>query len=200
MKKLLFALAGILLSLSINAQMNTGSFFAVGNSSFDLGFSTINNIDNNEKTTVLKYTLNPKAGYFIKNRLAIGGGVEFASIPYSSEFGNAARQSRLVFGPFARYYVQYGTLIPFAEASLGYGYQNDIQIYSDGTFKTEHSVFTNSIGVGTDFFLNEKIAIEAMMKYYYEKQKPTYDGATGGGHAISGIVAYFGIVIFFESI
>jgi len=188
------------MSVTMFSQMNTGSFFAAANSSFDLGFSTINNIDNNEKTTVLKYSLNPKVGYFIKNRLGIGAGLEFSSSPYSNEFGEAARESRLVFGPFARYYVQYGTLIPFAEASVGFGYQNDIGFYLDGTSKTEHSVFNSSLGVGLDFFLNEKIAIEAMLKYYYEKQKPSYDGATGSGHAISGVVAFFGIVIFFESI
>lgn len=55
------------------------------------------------------------------------------------------------------------------------------------------AVFSSTLGIGSDFFLNEKITIEGMLKYYYEKQKPNWDGAMGGGHSISGIVAFFGI-------
>lgn len=194
MKKVLFSLFLVIFCFPAFSQMNTGSVFAAANSSFNLGFATINNIDSNDKNTVLTYTLNPKLGYFVKNRFGVGAGMEFASSP--TDYG---RDSRLLFGPFSRYYVQYGSLIPFGELSLGYGYQNTIIISLGESFKTKHSLLSAAAGVGTDFFFNEKIAVEAILKYYYEKQKPT-DNLLGEGHTVSGIAAFFGIVIFFESI
>lgn len=197
MKKLSFTIGLVLFGFTCFAQMNTGSWFAAANSSFNFGFDVHHDLDTDVKTTILTYNLNPKVGYFIKNRLGVGGSAEFSSVPGDG----IDRLSTLIIGPFARYYVQYGSLIPFGEGAIGFGTGNEVYTFDVTTENYRHTIFSGSIGAGTDLFLNEKIAIETMLKYYYMRKKPTSSNPFGGdGHVNSGIVVYFGIVIFFESI
>ena len=193
MKKLLFAFAGILLSLSINAQMNTGSYFVSGASSFNFGFSSQAQVD---KDIQVNMHFNPKVGYFLKNRLGIGGAMEYDNI-YSRSVDALDNKSTyshpsVILGPFARYYVEYGSLIPFAEGFVGVGTRKD---KFDGQASSTTNIFKFTTSVGIDYFLNETVAAEAMMQYYLQR-----DGQEAGHSTSNGLMFLVGIRIFFGSV
>jgi len=185
-------------------QLNTGSLFVAGNAGFDLQAYGQKDVDSEVKTNHFDISLNPKAGYFLKDQLAIGvalntwayrsSGEDFSGTTYTST------TSGILFGPFARYYYEYGEFIPFGEVFIGFGSDKEKTESGEFTSETPHSVFQTTAGVGADYFLNEKVAIEAVLKYFYERQKPSGENATGGGHNYNGVVFQIGLGIYFGSI
>jgi len=78
MKRLLFFVLCVMLAVVYGyGQMNTGSFFAAGTAGLDLEIYGGKDIDSDDKTNYLDLSFNPKMGYFIKNRIAVGGAVYF---------------------------------------------------------------------------------------------------------------------------
>jgi hypothetical protein len=200
MKKFLFTLALFLfLVTSSYSQMNTGSLFASGTTR--LGFSSYTNkdIDSDYKTKTSQISFNPRVGYFVKNRIGAGGMMSLSHYKNKNDNDESNTNTSFLIGPFARYYVEYGSLIPFAEAGFGLGSNKSVSEY-EGTYKQTHSQTRVNLGVGADFFLNDYCAIEGMLEYFWLKQKPTSDNATGSGNTQSGLVFDFGLTIFFGSI
>ena len=204
MKRTIFLCAGILFSTTILfSQMNTGSKFISGNSNF--GINSYSEKDKGSDTDADKFfnlNLTTRGGYFLKNRLAIGGLVDLgfnkSEYPLMDE---KSTSSHWMVGPLVRYYTEYGNIIPFAEASIGFGMEKSTYEYFESNpFETKHSLFGLKGGVGADYFINESIAVEGMASYYYNRLKPKMDGATGEGHVKSGFEVTFGVVFYFGTI
>jgi hypothetical protein len=203
MKRLSSLIAIILFTTTIlNAQMNTGSKFVAGSNNFSFGASNEKYVGTtSDPYKYFNINLNTKAGYFLKNRIAIGGLIDFGY--GKSSQGTTYKNSSTIWsiGPLARYYVEYGKLIPFAEASVNFGMQNSKTEYSaTSTIEEKHSVFGIKAGIGADFFLNESIAFEGMLNYYMNRLKPATKGATGEGTLENGFGCSFGIIFYFGTI
>ncbi len=213
MKKLLCAIMGIMMSLGIFAQMNSGSYFTSASIPLDLSIYSSKDLDSpDSKQSNFDIQFNPKVGYFFKNRIALGGIVDYSINRYSFDDGSidgsnvgSYSERALLFGPLGRYYLEYGSLIPFAEAFIGFGRSSTKESSDfDGektTTITKHSVTKMAVGGGANYFLNESIALEALLQYFWYKQKPTEQPEVGGlGHVDTGIMLTVGVSVYFGSI
>jgi hypothetical protein len=203
MKRFSFLLIIILFSSFIlKAQMNTGSKFVAGYNQF--GINSYHDKDKASSSDPDKYfniNLTTKAGYFLKNRIAIGG---FADVGYQ-KINYVTSDFKVIYsdwslGPLARYYVEYGSLIPFAEISVGFGLNTTKSESATTTIESKHSVFGLKGGIGADYFLNESIAFEGMANYYMNRLKPKGDNATGEGSTQNGFELSFGVIFYFGTI
>ncbi len=188
-------------------QMNTGSLFASGMTGLNLETYKSTDLDTDNSENVSTFSFMPKAGYFLKNRIAIGAFSELSTSQRKSSDGDYSEKdtnTRFIFGPFGRYYFEYGTLTPFVEGSVGLGSEKYLNSYDgpDGLqeFDNKHSIFRLAAGGGVNYFFNESIAAEGMLQYFNETLKPQSEGATGNGHRNSGILFYIGITVFFGTI
>jgi hypothetical protein len=208
MKKILFTLVlFFFISAYSYSQMNTGSLFASGTTNLNFKSYADKDIDNSDyKVNYTDISFNPKVGYFLKNRIGVGGMMELSRNKTKYNYldtEDTETESSFLIGPFARYYVEYGSIIPFAEVGAGIGSTKYVYKSGDvegGESETKHSQMQVNLGAGADFFLNDYCAVEGMLQYFYNKQKPTTEGNTGSGHASSGLVISFGLTIFFGSI
>lgn len=198
----------MLISTTAFSQMNTGSYFLSGSIPLNLQLYSGNDLDDsNYKESGQVIGFSPKGGYFLKNRVAIGGIVDYSVNRLVEEYTSFDEKttyntSQLLLGPLGRFYFEYGTFMPFAEAFLGIGRSNSkyTEEITDGTFssETKHSVFKTAVGGGANYFLNDAIAMEALLQFFWEKQKPTE--GTGSGHTSTGIMLQVGVSIYFGSI
>lgn len=188
-------------SLYLKAQMNTGSKFVAGYNNLSFNASSDKYVGTtSDPEKYFDIGLTTKAGYFLKNRLAIGGLVNYnySKVTFTADSKNIS--SGWSIGPLARYYLEYGTIIPFAELSTEFGMTNDKQIYSTGEpIESKHSVFGLNAGIGADYFLNESIAFEGMLHYSFDRVKPAGD-ATGDGYKTNGFGFSIGIIFYFGTI
>jgi hypothetical protein len=100
------------------------------------------------------YALNPKVGYFLNDKFAIGGQVSWSS--YEEEPTNTTMDV-LGIGAFARYYfieLAGKKLKAFGEAGLGFG-RNKSRI---GGFEDNSNSITADINVGLNFFFTDNLA------------------------------------------
>ena len=204
MKRLIFFIAILLVSsVLVKAQMNSGSKFLAGNNSLSVQSYTDKDKDFDvDPDKYFNLNLTTKAGYFLKNRIAIGGMIDYgyARRNFVTSQYKYTDISWMI-GPLARYYMEYGTLVPFFEASAGFGVTVNKQEPFDSTpFESKHSVFGLKGGVGADYFLNESIAFEGMINYFMNSQKPSGDGATGAGSVRNGVQVNFGVIFYFGTI
>ena len=201
MKKTLLLIACFFLIGAYSyGQMNTGSLFASATGNFDLSLYSDKDMDTDIKDNHTSFSINPKAGYFIKNRIGVGGMIDFSASKLKYDSGDEYNSTSFIIGPFARYYVEYGSIIPFAEVGVGVGSEKQVQKSAEFTSESKHSQTHVTLGAGADLFLNEFVALEGMIQYFWRKQKPTSEGATGSGHASSGINVNVGLAIYFGSI
>ena len=152
-KLLLFAVITVF-AVSVNAQTQKGNAM-IGSSisSLNVGLKSGSN------TT---FTLNPKAGIFIKDGLLVGMDALFGIQHMGGTKANAVDYG---IGGFGRYYVtdknvefvRHGKF--FFEANLGFQGQN----VSKGGDKTNGLGF--GFGPGFAYFINQNIALETMVKY-----------------------------------
>ena len=205
MKKILLTLGLAMLASFGFSQMNTGSYFISGSIPLNLQLYSGSSKDTPDLKEGYQYiNFAPKGGYFIKNRIAIGGMVDFSVD--RQKFKNTAsntedinKTTTILVGPMGRMYYEYGKLMPFAEAFLGFGRSTNKYLL-DGFSEsvTSHSVFKVAGGGGAHYFLTEALAFEALLQYFWEKQNPTE--GIGAGHAYTGILLLVGITIYFGSI
>jgi hypothetical protein len=189
-------------SFLLKAQMNTGSKFVAGYNQLGINAYSDKSVGSTSKPDkYFNLDLTTKAGYFLKNRIAVGGMINYSrsTINYVTSALKAA-DTEWSIGPLARYYVEYGTLIPFAEASFTYGMRNSIQESASFTNEIKHSVLGFNAGIGADYFLNQSIAFEGMLGYNMKRLKPQMTGATGQGHLENGFGCTFGVIFYFGTI
>ena len=205
MKKILLFVSVILLSGTTNfAQFNSGSLFVSGSTALSLDLSGQRwksgefESDHAHRLTNISFT--PAAGYFFKNRMAVGGMIDYMFGKEKAD-NSTSTSSSLLIGPLARYYFNYSVsgIMPFAEIDAGIGSRSSIYDYGEGTSESKYSVFRISGGAGINYFLSESIAFETRLKYYFKTEKDKEEGVDFK-YTYNGILFRFGISVFFSSI
>ncbi len=163
MKKLLLTMTAVAgLALVSNAQefgFDKGNFIVEGN----LGFNTRDNKNAEIKTT--NFNFNPQVGYFVTDKIAVG---IFAKVGTSNEdnYGEGVdiqeKASTFDIGAFGRYYfLELGSRFKtYAEVAAGYESENGETVTAGSSVKDPKiSGFGANAGIGAQFFLTDKIAV-----------------------------------------
>lgn len=177
--------AGIAFALTASGfgQFNSGSSYFSGATHGKIGFESQSNEFGSNYNT-LSFGLTPEAGYFIKNRLAVGGAILMDFNLGLGEFGSNTYE--LVFGPNVRYYLPRDTdMQVFLYGFAGYG------------FVTDHQLLKFMGGPGINFFLTEKIAFEAKALYAFSRE---WNPEMGGNHNLHDVIFQMGISLFFSDL
>ncbi len=181
MKKYIF-ISFSLLSLTLwgqasqdNIQANLKGHFLVGLSSSNFNFQYILNSDESGQKGESFFSGDLNAMYLTSNNFGIGA---FVSYRYNDflEF-NYDKRYYLVIGPQMRYYFNSkNKIIPFFEA--GVGYVDFLKLDADG--------FLFNAALGSSFFLNKNIAVDAGIIYTHSNV--TYN-VSSGYYTLSGSVS-----------
>ncbi|MGB8194436.1 MAG: outer membrane beta-barrel protein [Chitinophagaceae bacterium] len=158
MKKIYVYVLAMCLSAGVMAQTDQGNWLVGGN--FNL--NTANN-----STSI---GLNPTAGYFIINNLAIGGTI---ALQYE-KFGEN-KSTTFGIGPLARYYFGKTNIKPFLNGELTF--ISEKFKFPLGT-NTENGL-NYFLGLGIAAFLNENVALEGIAGYNHTKINDAGDGDGG---------------------
>jgi hypothetical protein len=148
--KMLFLIAGFFflnLTSAFSQNVSKGVILAGGNA----GFNVVRANGNSE----VLFTLNPTAGIFIINGLALGANMNLTLADNLTQFG---------FGPFARYYVA-----PNIFAQSGFGFSS-LKI---GNFDANTSLYGN-IGMGYSIFLNNHVALEPILNFQFGEAQDVF--------------------------
>lgn len=146
MKKLSFAIILIVTANILTAQVQKGSVLLGGT----VGITNYNN----EGAGITFFDVFPKVGFFLSNRFALGGGLEFRLVTSDGSSEGSIGQSI-----FSRiYFNKSGMSRFFAQLDLG-AWEPDLD---DGEVDI---MTTGSLSLGADFFLNQNVAIETVLGY-----------------------------------
>lgn len=201
MKRILLILGFIAVVFTTGySQMNTGSLFALGVAELKMEAYRQKQINTDlDPYKILSFAFNPAAGYFLANRVAAGIMMSYAYHRIKYDVSKEITTAFLL-GPFARYYYQYGAIVPFAEIFLGIGRENFKYLYEEEAGETEnpHRLFKAWLGIGAAYFITDYVALELILKYFYETAKPI--DVDGDGTSYSGLIFCIGFAIFFGSI
>lgn len=157
MKKMYVVLLMMFTVYNVAAQTEHGNWLVGGSFVLNTG-------DNS--TTI---GLNPTAGYFVMNNLAVGGTV----ILNYTKFGNN-RTTTFGVGPLVRYYFGKTNIKPFVNGEFGLVSQ---RFKSNVSSNTENGI-NFLLGLGLAGFLNENVALEALAGYSHTKLRD-FDGDGG---------------------
>lgn len=179
------AAAGLLLgAATMNAQNNVACLskgnFAIGTR---LGFSSAttnisvdapNAVAASGGNTSTQISVTPTIGYFFARNFVVGMGMDYiANASRDNDAGTSAgtektSDSKLLFGPYARYYIPVADdQAFFIGAVSGFG-NSDTQVQVNGDNQTVRTNLTNiGIGPGYSIFANNCISMDAQIKYNY---------------------------------
>lgn len=176
------AAAVFLFSLTVLGQFNTGGFYFSGATHAKVGFENRVGEFGNAQNSIC-FGLTPQTGYFIKNRLAVGGAILMDYERITGEFGYS--QYSIVLGPNVRYYLPRDT-------------ERQVFLYGFGGygFVPDHNLFKIMVGPGINFFLTERVAFEAELLYAYAREWSTI---STGFHNVHDVTAMVGISLFFPT-
>ena len=146
MKKLITLLVLVFITLQTNAQIEKGTWLLGGSASFSSNATT--GAGNSNFTTVIS----PMAGYFIKDKLAIGTQVAFQS--------QSSVYSSFSIAPFVRYYFlpKDKKLNLFGNGSFG---------YQSTSYTIGGSASTTSwqLAAGPELFITDNIGLTFTLSY-----------------------------------
>lgn len=184
MKKVLFAAVAVFAFSFANAQEEGESFgFSQGDVIVEgnLGFSSKNN-----KNTEIKennFVFNPKAGYFLLDKLAVGVELNIGSSKEVNDALNTEEKaSEFTAGVFARYYfLELGKRFKtYGEFGVGFGSEKSESTVA-GTTVSDPDVnkINTGLGLGVNYFLTDNFAINFALSdvLSYSSRKVDVDGA-----------------------
>ncbi|WP_304516871.1 hypothetical protein [Cecembia rubra] len=186
MKKILLILIAQFFVFNVQAQMEKGRFligagtnFGVSDNSgmMNLSFSTTRSeFEDGSSSGEGKDNaifIAPKAGYFLMENLAVG--LDFAlgwgwSYMPTSDFDFKSRNSLFGLGPFVRYYVPTGKILPFAEINSIFGSQNmksEIEGGVGSGISLENNISFTHIGggLGLALLLGDQSSLDLVLNY-----------------------------------
>ncbi|MCK5731069.1 MAG: outer membrane beta-barrel protein, partial [Draconibacterium sp.] len=128
------------------------------NNSIGFSSSTMKSGDYEDEFSVFNFS--PKLGCFITKNLVLGANIKFW-VQKEDEY----KTSITAVGPFARYYITDGKIVPFVEAEATFGNYKDTweSSYSDGESKEKLSIY--SVGGGLAFIINKFISVDCLVGY-----------------------------------
>ncbi|HNP97052.1 MAG TPA: autotransporter domain-containing protein [Cyclobacteriaceae bacterium] len=194
MKKLIISI--FLTSLSITfafAQFNKGNILVGGTTGLSGSFTTSKTKNGSSTTTNGKFSsfsIQPQAGYFVMDNLAVGLGLSFATSSFKDD-GSSDKSSSTGIGltPFVRYYFDKF----FAQGAFGFGSNKSKNTFNNTTTESTQNTTNWSISGGYVIFLNDAIALEPQIGYSYFSQKSKGSNTKGINAGISfgvGVIGY----------
>jgi hypothetical protein len=207
MKKIIFSLIAILFCSLAFSQTEKGSKL-VG-----VGFGGLSYTNSNSKTSYsntptvynsdgnsFSLSVYPSVAWFVKDRLAVGGGVSLSFYSSKSKSSNTSSsntseytstQPSLYLSPYARYYFSGSSKgMPFAQANLQYGiYGGNSKSTSSGGSSSETKTkpkgdWNAGVSFGYEQFVTKNIGIYGSIGFNYGSSKTDYEykPSTGTGY------------------
>lgn len=171
----------------LNAQTKKGNAFigvsakgastlfgysGTGPNLINLGLSTAkvksdaNNSEESYSYKTLNLSYSPKIGYFVVDNLALGLDINiaFSSLNYGGDY--QINMTTLSAGPFLRYYIPTGKVLPYFEVGGTYGITNS-KIKSDGNDQdgSKSGLMSFGGGIGISVPLGDRVAFDLMAGY-----------------------------------
>jgi hypothetical protein len=185
--KRLILICSVFISLNAFGQFNTGSVYFSGITDASIGTELVSSFTG-ETTFNLPFGLYIEGGYFIQNRMAVGGSIHSHGSFGFGEFNSSEFEFR--FGPNFRYYLPREddlNLYLYAHPYYGFWVASGSGIYGNN-----HGIF---LGGGTNYFISESIALEGRIAYNLHRA-----GSAGAYTTYHRLQIEFGISVFFSSI
>ena len=150
----------ILVSVSVFAQspISKGTIMLNGNMYYSS--QSYDNLD----ITYSTLRINPQAGYFIIDNLALNLDLSYEKIDIGIDI------SRYGIGPNLRYYFDLKKYFPFI--SMGYSFTSSSQDGSD--YKQTGNQYI--LGAGISYLITKNVAVEASLNYKFDEVKREYSG------------------------
>lgn len=163
-KRIIFTFSALLLYFGAAAQIEQGRFLAGG--SVGLSFQNYKSVydgNTNDETKTTRFSLSPRAGYFVTDAIAVGAGLNLSLSSSKYDDDDKYNGTSISFTPFVRYYLPQRL---FGQFELGLGSSKDKWTYvDDDDEEYKYKYFFWSLGVGYAYFLNDNVAIEPMVTY-----------------------------------
>lgn len=132
-----------------------------------------------ESPSSTQFNISPSVGYFLLDDLAAGIRLDYTLNRVREQGDNQVRDSDLLFGPFARYYLPVGQDMAFLiEAGFGFGNSNNQQMIGGMKQSINTNIFALGIGPGFTVISSDAIGIEALVKYNFARSD--FDTEIGG--------------------
>jgi len=187
-------------SEALHFQMNKGKFIlgvssilsSVGTGS---GIGSIGFSSSTQKSDAVGYTeqnpiktgninLLPKFGYFVIDNLAVGLDVSLTHETSSFkiiDYEYNSTDTYFCVGPFVRYYIPAGKILPYFEIGGGYGAKNSWSLYTTSSYSNTRTsssgLFTMGGGAGIAIPIGDRVTFDALLGYnsltVYEPQNNT---------------------------
>lgn len=165
MKKLFVIIASAMFSLTTFSQTNKGTVLIDAQTNLSGSFLTSkmeykgdNMLDDDIKNTTVN--LAPSVGYFFTDNFAAG--LNLSITINNTSMGNSESNNTTVsVGPFVRYYFGTSNVRPFLDGELGYATNKE----KNDDDELKFSGIGYGLGLGLAFLINEKIALNASVRY-----------------------------------
>lgn len=188
MKKHVVLIALLLAAGALPAQYTAQGNFMMGTT---LGFSAASSTITQDKgsgdvatenPTYTQFSFAPSVGYFVIDNLALGIGLDYTFNQIKNKSRSTNKDSDLLFGPFARYYLPVSDDMSFfLEANFGFGNSSDNQEVGGVPQNINTNIFAVGIGPGFTIFSSEAVGIETLVKYNFARSD--FDTSIGGVRA-----------------
>lgn len=178
MKKLvLILLPFFLISNQMLAQFTDQGNFLIGTT---VGLSSANSRiiqdfgggkNEGEGPSSTQFSIAPKIGYFAFENLALGVGMDYTFSRIDQPNKDVIKDSDLLFGPFARYFlpVSTGDMALFMETTFGFGSSSDNQEVNGVPQSIRTNIFALGVGPGFTVISSQGVGISASFKYNYAR-------------------------------
>ena len=207
MKRTIILGAALCSLLSVSAQTEKGSKL------IGVSFGSISYTNSNSQTTYsntptvyksdghsFSISVNPNVGWFVKDRLAVGGGVSLSFYNSNSKSSNSSSTTTseskynspaVYISPFARYYFSGSkTGMPFAQLNAQYGISGGKSTSSTSTGSSSETTYkpkydyNAGLSFGYEQFINASIGFYATVGFNYGASKTVYEyrPSTGTGY------------------
>jgi len=164
MKQITILLVMCCISMSAFAQFEKGRKLVGG--SLALSFTTDKTKYDGSTFTngqYVDFSLDPLAGYFVIDNLAVGAGLGFSTSSYKEDDSDYKSVSNeITIQPVVRYYLEQGV---FFQGNFIVGSAKDKETDNGTTNETKYGVSGWSLSAGYAYFLNDFVAIEPQVGY-----------------------------------
>lgn len=190
---------GILVGLSSGVTYQGEEGPLIGPDLLAFGFSSFK-YNGDVESKMSFFNLQPKAGYFVIDNLAVGLNVFFSTFKYkdpddSDSWGVTAVGA----GPFARYYLPQEKFYPFVELNTIFGTSKYKESWGDGEYEDDwkYSLMGFGAGVGLAMPLGDRVTFDTMIGYSSITSKEKGDDedkqVIGNFGLKMGFVVYFNL-------
>jgi hypothetical protein len=113
-------------------------------------------------------SVSPHVGIFIANRFALGATIPFG---YSSSWVNSSRYLNIGIGPFVRYYMGGGKVVPFLQGKGGWNHSRYSYEEPSGIKRKDiQNSGYGGLGLGLAYFITPSVGLESLLSYDLYRQ------------------------------